>query len=232
MEANSNILDIAAKLKSNFEQIPFAMAQAVNRAKNDVQDFETNTQVPTSLTVRTGWIARGTKYGINSTFATKDDPQASVLSRAPWMSAAERGGDLRPKGTYRIIPIIGGARPDAGSIVDKRLKPVKLDQNGTYLQMTRRGTKVRTERAKKGQVRRALGRPKTGKTDQLIPFFMDRFKGVFIQIAGRLKMLFSKTETAHENPRLNFESTGTELGKKKFHEYWPEEFKKACQTAK
>ncbi len=122
----ANEFQPVVNLLRNIErQIPFARAVALNRTAKKVQDHELKRELPGKLKVRGTWARPGVKFGVNIRFAKKTDDSAEVFSRAPWLDFQERGGTKTPSGKVLLIPKIGGARPTAGAVVVRRLKPRK-----------------------------------------------------------------------------------------------------------
>lgn len=122
-----NTTDVIGSAKQIQKQIPFALSKALNATGLDVQKFAYEKQLPSKLTIRNQWAKPRSKYGINMLkFATKTSLTAEVGSRAPWLDSQERGATIRPKGKFRIVPIVGtAARTTKSAKVPRRLKPSK-----------------------------------------------------------------------------------------------------------
>lgn len=95
-------LEKALRVVSSIQkQVKFATAQALNDTAKDVQGFETQDELPSRLTLRRTWWKRGTKYGVNIKFATKQNQQAVIGSQAPWLRDQEHGG-VKEAHSHRI----------------------------------------------------------------------------------------------------------------------------------
>ncbi len=122
VEIDNNLKKLIADLGRIQSQIPFAAARALNNTARAVQDFELGTELTGHLKLRGTWARKGTKFGVNANFARKDNQQAEVFSRAPWLDFQERGGTKSPK-KMLIMPVTGGARPNELAPFKKFLKP-------------------------------------------------------------------------------------------------------------
>lgn len=129
-------------------QIPFAVARAINDTAKDAQKFEVETQLPGKLTLRSRgapWQKPGSKFGINiKPFATKASLKAIVGSQADWLKLQEKGGTKSP--TSHRLAIEAGARPGKTAVIPARLKPrVLLRTKGKQYQT--RGGRMATARS-------------------------------------------------------------------------------------
>lgn len=88
------------------KQARFAMVQSINIVAGKVQDAEID-EAKKDFTIRKNWLRKGTKFGINRTFATKENPQAqaTVGSSAPWLDLQEFGGTKTQDG-HKYSPLM------------------------------------------------------------------------------------------------------------------------------
>lgn len=222
IEASSNVEKVAGALKKAYDQVPFATARTVNRVGREVQQFEFGTQVPSKLTLRNQWATPGYKFGINLSGATKEDPTATVFSRAPWLDLQESGGDKKPKKSLLIAPVVGSAaRPTNATPVVGRYKPTAGNDKIVYI-----------PRLKGFFLKSKAPRRKKGMDDEpdFASLSTNAFKG------GALVRLFSVFKRAFVKPRLEFRASGSQIARKVMEEhgeeYFTEAYREALKTAK
>jgi len=128
-------------------RIPNHVARAINEAALAAQSKMIEETVG-HLTVRGSWLRPGTRFGMNLTRATKDNLEAHVFSRAPWLFEQETM-EFKTAGKSRIavpMPAVRAGRTDPAKI-PKRLKPAAM--GGKLFPITTRRGVVLAQRMKR-----------------------------------------------------------------------------------
>ena len=214
------LTELQASLGQTRNQIPFALAQAINDTAKDVQNFELQTQLPSKLTLRSKgapWQKPGSRFGINiKPFATKAKPMAIIGSQADWLKLQEEGGIKTGKG-HRIA-IEHGARPGKTDVIPARLKPRALLRQAGQTYKTRGGKVAVARRAGAGFILRTKSGP-----------------AVYIRTGpGRagMKLMYFLEPSASVPAVLKFFESGREVVVEKFPAHFATRFKAALVSAK
>jgi len=86
------------------KQATYAASLAINNTAKKIQQVEYDLSNKV-FTIRKTWNKPNTKYGINRTYANKNNLNASVFSQAPWLDQQEYGG-TKTKDRNRFSPVL------------------------------------------------------------------------------------------------------------------------------
>ncbi|MDA8122258.1 MAG: hypothetical protein M0Z38_06805 [Deltaproteobacteria bacterium] len=148
------------------QRIPNYVARAITGVADKVQTAMIE-EAMQNLTVRGHWIRPGTKYGINRKAATKNNLEATISTKAPWLVEQESDVIHKPRESEFLIvpfPQVRSSRTETAPI-PRRLTPARM------------GDKLVRIRTKKGpvlfqRVKGAAGRGKARKTiSMLVPMW-------------------------------------------------------------
>jgi hypothetical protein len=100
----TGLKEVVRALERAEKEIQFATAKALTKSAQDVQAAVID-KLPEQFTLRTGWYKPNTPYGFKIRMATKQDLEAVVYTKAPWMLLHEEGGTKRSaQGKRLAIP--------------------------------------------------------------------------------------------------------------------------------
>ncbi|MBE0568367.1 MAG: hypothetical protein IH577_01645 [Deltaproteobacteria bacterium] len=127
MEIKVDIQGLEATTKNIFnieKQVRYAGAVALTRTAQEVQ-AATIANIRRDFTVRGSWLRAGGRFGVGIQRATKDNLQAVVENRAPWLEAHEEGETRTPRGQHFAI-----AQPEVRrtktEVIAKAQRPTRL----------------------------------------------------------------------------------------------------------
>lgn len=113
-----------------YKQGNYAASIALNETAKVIQAKEIDL-LQSRFTLRKTWYKPKTKYGINIQYAKKDNLEARVFSKAPWLSEQEKGG-IRNKQAGKYNPIEVPAKniqQNKSRLVPKRLSIGTIKNN-------------------------------------------------------------------------------------------------------
>lgn len=100
-----------------------------------------------TFTLRGSWWMQANRFGIKIIPATKDKPEAAVVTRADWLELHETGGDKKGRGGHRIAVPSKEVRRNKRQIIQKGQRPRNL--KNTFVIETKKGP-VLAQRLKRG----------------------------------------------------------------------------------
>lgn len=120
------------------QRIPNYNARAINETAADAQKAMI-AETQSKLTVRGTWFKTGTRFGYNRQAASKNNLEARVFTRAPWMFQQETQTTKAAKGSALAVPMpaVRAGRTDPKKI-RKSLLPSKMGDKLFKIQ-TKRG---------------------------------------------------------------------------------------------
>ncbi|MBE0672638.1 MAG: hypothetical protein IH588_18840 [Anaerolineales bacterium] len=127
MKINVDIQGLEATAKKIFnleKQIRYAGAVALTRTAQEVQAAAI-ANIRREFTVRGSWLRTGGRFGVGIQRATKDNLQAVVENRAPWLEAHEEGEVRTPRGQHFAIAQ-PGVRRTKTEVIAKAQRPTRL----------------------------------------------------------------------------------------------------------
>ncbi len=212
-------LNEAIKYMSDLQknQLPFATAKALTMTAKDVQ-AEVIKTLPERFTLRTPWY-KTWPYGFLITPAIKTRLEATVYSKAPFMTLQEEGGVKTPRGRMIAVP--------TNNIRRTKRDLIKEDQRPAYLL---KGYRLRGASKAKGMGKRA---ERSGNIA-----FIKEINGVLgiWQRVGRGKdttrLMYTLIPRADIQPRLFFYQTGKKVVDMKFNQNFGTAMNDALRTAK
>lgn len=108
------------------QRIPNHMARAINDTAAEAQKAMI-AETQNKLTVRGSWFKTGTRFGYNRQAASKNNLEARVFTRAPWMEQQETQTTKAAKGSALAVPMpaVRESRTDPKKI-PRRLLPKRM----------------------------------------------------------------------------------------------------------
>lgn len=178
------------------DQLPYTVARALTKTAMQARD-EIRAAMPSEFTIRRNWIVNG----IDIVMARKDNLQAMVYSRDPFMARQEYGGEKIPMDGGKNIAVPLAARPNKGSIIPASLLPQNLGKS-EYTISLRSGKEI----VKKGTGGAAFRLISNGKTY------------LALRTAAGLQMMYLLVPMTLVKPRLNLTEITLRVVKQRFAE--------------
>lgn len=198
------------------KQIRYAEMLTINQIAGEVQKHEVEKQLPSKLTLRSKgapWWKPGSRYGVNRTFAKRDNLRAVVGSQADWLKYQEEGGTKKAQG-HRLA-IEAGARPEKSAILTRNIKPRTLLRRTGDTRTTKTGKVIVAKRSGKGFIIKTKSGP-----------------AIFIRENGNLKLMYMLEGSARMPAILKFYESGKALVESRYQEIFNINFNRALATAR
>lgn len=229
---DTNAAEVSDFMRSLFaDQVPFAVATAINRTARDFQDAQRDL-MRDRFTIRRPWVLQGVKIN-RGDFATKTKLEARVHidPARDFLVKFEEGDTKRPRGSRIAVP--QEARRTKTGVVSRTQRPralkfVKWGEGAKAVVF--RGEKRTWMVQRKGgggEIYQRIGRRRAGKTRTGRQ--MRRDAGSRLSTTRRL---FIFTPEADTPDTLNFEETARRTVQDRFDANFSDAFDRAVRTAR
>ncbi|HQT40476.1 MAG TPA: hypothetical protein PK231_13675, partial [Acidocella sp.] len=176
------------------DQLPYTVARALTKTAMQARD-EIRAAMPSEFTLRRDWIVNG----IDVVMARKDNLEAIVYSRDPFMGRQEYGGEKIPMDGGKNIAVPLAARPNKGAIIPASLLPSNLGK-AEYTISLKSGKEI----VRKGTGGSAFRLISNGKTY------------LALRTAAGLQMMYLLVPMTLVKPRLNLTEITLRVVKQRF----------------
>lgn len=143
---NGRIIKMPPSVEKAKKNVRFGEVVGLTRTAKKAQAAVVD-DLKSTFTLRGSWWMQANRFGIKIIPATKDKPEAAVVTRADWLELHETGGDKKGRGGRRLAVPSKEVRRNKWQIIQKGQRPRNL--KNTFVIETKKGP-VLAQRLKRG----------------------------------------------------------------------------------